>query len=179
MRVVLSSESECVAVVEGSHQGAVDVPFCEGGGPGDAVVVPCLDGGGNWMVDGAVVGGGIALAEEVRLDGTVSGAQPFPVNLIEVVGFEDEGADDAGSGRGLQEDVDLAEHDVFVAADGGGLGRSLDVEVGSAGAVGEGCAGFQLPVGGCALGEVGEDGVAFAISLVGRASWRMLALVHV
>ena len=175
LRIVLSSESQSVAVVQGSLQSTVDIPLCVGGGPGDAVVVPCLDGRRNVVVDGAVVGGGVALAEEVGLDGGVGGTQPFPIDLVEVVGLEDEGADDAGSRRGLQEDIHLAEHDILVAADGGGIGGNLDVELGSAGAIAEGRARSYLPVVGGTLGEVGEDGVARAISLVGRASCVLLA----
>ena len=128
------------------------------------------------MVDGAVIGGGVALAEEVGFDGAVGGAEPLPVDLVEVVRFEDEGADDASAGGGLQEDVDLAEHNVFVAADRGGVSGSLDIELGSAGSIGEGGAISYLPIVGSALCEVGEDGVAFAISLVGRASCMMLAV---
>jgi hypothetical protein len=70
----------------------------------------------------------------------------------------------------------LAEHDVFVAADGGGVSGSLDVELGSTGSIGEGGASSYLPIGGSALCEVGEDGVAFAVSLVGRASYITLAV---
>jgi hypothetical protein len=70
----------------------------------------------------------------------------------------------------------LAEHNVFVAADRGGVSGSLDIELGSAGSIGEGGAISYLPIVGSALCEVGEDGVAFAISLVGRASCMMLAV---
>jgi hypothetical protein len=70
----------------------------------------------------------------------------------------------------------LAEHNVFVTADRGGVSGSLDIELGSAGSIGEGGASSYLPIIGSALCEVGEDGVAFAISLVGRASCMMLAV---
>jgi hypothetical protein len=127
------------------------------------------------VVDGAVIGGGVALAEEVGFDGGVGGAEPLPVDLVEVVRFEDEGADDASAGGGLQEDVDLAEHNVFVAADRGGVSGSLDVELGPTGSIGESSASSYLPIVGGALCEVGEDG-AFAVSIVGRASCMMLAV---
>ena len=136
MRVVLSSESQSIAEVQGSLQGTVDVPFGGCGGPGDAVVVPCLDGRGDVVIDGTVIGGGVALAEEVGLDGGISGAQPFPVDLVEIVGLQDEGADDTGSGRGLEPDIDSAEHDIFRGGDGRCVGGGLDLELGSAGSIG-------------------------------------------
>jgi hypothetical protein len=70
----------------------------------------------------------------------------------------------------------LAEHNVFVTADRGGVSGSLDIELGSAGSIGEGGAISYLPIVGGALCEVGEDGVAFAVALVGRASYITLAV---
>ena len=81
------------------------------------------------MVDGSVVGGGVALSEEVGLDGCISSSQPLPINLVEIIGFEDEGADDTDTGRGLHDHVDLSEHDVLGAADSRSVGGGLDLEL--------------------------------------------------
>lgn len=139
---VLALERESVAVVQGAHEVAVDVPLDVGRCPVDGVGVPGTDGVGDVVVDGTVVAGGVALAEEVALDRGVGASQPLPVNLIEVVGLEDEAADDAGPGGGLGGDGDLAEEDILGGADGGRVGGSVDDEVGAVASVGHlGCVG--------------------------------------
>lgn len=178
MRVVLSTKSESVAVVEGSDEGAVDVPLCGFGSPDDAIVVPCFDWCSDIVVDSSVVSCRVAFSEEVGFDGGVGRAKPFPVNLVEVVGFEDEGADDTGSWRSLQIDINLTEKYVFLAANSRGGGGGGDLEFGAAGAVGKCCAISQGPAIRCSLCEVGEDGVPFSITWVGRTSWMMLELRH-
>lgn len=89
------------------------------------------DGGGT------VVGGCVALAEVVGLDGGGIGADLFlegvsdgkrgaeistdthSVNLVEVVRLEDVGADNAGAVGSSQIDIDMAKEDVEIALDGG------------------------------------------------------------
>lgn len=113
LRVVLSTKSDGIAVVEGSDEGTIDVPLCRCCGPCDAVVVVCFNGCGDILVDCSVVGCGVTLSEEVGFDGVVISTKPFPVYLVEVIRFEDERADDSGSRCSFQEDVDLAEEDVL------------------------------------------------------------------
>jgi hypothetical protein len=100
-------------------------------GPVDSIRVPSGDGGAHWVVDGAVVGGNIAFAEEVALDGGIGRSKPLPINLIEVIRFEDETADDTGSRGSLGVNADIAEHDVFGGGHGRGTSLGLDLEVGS------------------------------------------------
>ena len=85
MRVVLSTKSEGIAVVEGSDEGAVDVPVCRFGSPDDAIVVPCFDWRSDIVVDSSVVSCRVTLSEEVGFNGGIGGAKPFPVNLVEIV----------------------------------------------------------------------------------------------
>lgn len=64
------------------------------------------------MVHATVVCGGVALAEVVSLDLGDVAAEPLPIDLVEIVGLEDEGGDDALAVRGLQDNLDTTEEDV-------------------------------------------------------------------
>jgi len=144
-------------------------------GPVDGVFVPSSDSGSHGVVDGTVIGGNIAFAKEVALNGGIGTSKPLPVNLIEVIGFEDETADDTSSWGRLHVDGNLAEHDIFGCAHGRGanLGRNLEVGTvlrvvghrrtfGITPALGSGGAGN--------LGEVGSKGFRVSNTIVGRAS---------
>lgn len=90
-----------------------------------------VDGVGHILVDGAVVGGGVALAEEVALHGVVGTTEPLPVDLVKVVRLEDEAAHDGGAGGGTCFHRDIAEHDVLGGADRRGIGGLADRELGT------------------------------------------------
>jgi hypothetical protein len=64
------------------------------------------------VVHAAIVCGGVALAEVVGLDLGGVAAEPLPIDLVEIVGLEDEGGDDALAVRGLQDNLDTTEEDV-------------------------------------------------------------------
>lgn len=75
----------------------------------------------HWIVDRPRVARGVALAEIVRLDVGVVSAHELPVHFVEVVGLQHHGGDDALACRGLHDDFDLAEEEVEVGLDGGGV----------------------------------------------------------
>jgi hypothetical protein len=79
----------------------------------------------------AVVGGGITLSEVVGLDLGGVATEPLPVDLVEVIGLQNEAGDNTGTGRGSDGDVNLAEEDVLGARDGRGVALVLDGEDGT------------------------------------------------
>lgn len=62
---------------------------------------------------------GISLAKVVGLDLRVVSAQPFPVDLVQVIGLEDGAADNAPSGSRLDLEVDAPKHYVPVGLEQG------------------------------------------------------------
>lgn len=55
----------------------------------------------------------------------------YPVDLVEVVGLEDGGADDAGAVGSAHHDLEVAEEDVEVGFDGGSVALLVDGELGA------------------------------------------------
>jgi hypothetical protein len=159
--VVLAAKGERISVVQGSDGGSIDGPDDPRGGPVDHVGVEF--GGGVRYVDvgSTVVGGGVALPEEVGLDLASFASYPLPIDLVEVVRLEDETADDARTGGGLGDHGDLSEEDVLGGTHGGSIGGRLDGEVGAIGTVVRhgGASGERPEVVG-AFGEVGGNGPA-------------------
>lgn len=98
MGVVLSAEGFRVVVEERAHGDAVDVPDGGFGGPVNGVVVEGVDGGSDCWVFSTVIGRCVSLSEEVVLGSGVVGPEPFPIDFIEIVGFEDKTTDDTRSG---------------------------------------------------------------------------------
>ena len=74
------------------------------------VLLRVVDG----VVESAVVGGGIALAEVVGLGVRGVATHELPVNLVQVVGLEHDAADNTLARGGLHDDGDGAEEDVEV-----------------------------------------------------------------
>lgn len=115
---------EILAVVgvlarQGADRAAIDDPLQFVGGPDDGVVVEVvLQRLGNGVVDGPVVGGGVALAEVVGLDVGDVAAEDLPVDFVEIVGLEHDAADDALAAGGFGNDLDNAEEEVEVGLDG-------------------------------------------------------------
>lgn len=157
---VLVAGSSGIGGSDGADDSVVDEPVDGGRSPLDGVGVE----GAQRVADGgeaaAVVGGGIALGEVVGLGLGVVGTNPLPVDLVEVVGLEDDASDDALLGSSLHGDVDAAEEDVLVGHDGGGIGALGDGEGGAVAAVAD--AGAVEVVEGIAgaLGEVAGDDAA-------------------
>jgi len=81
------------------------------------------------VVDGSVIGGGVTLSEVVGLYlGGVS-SKPFPINLIQIIGFHDKTADDTSTIGCLHSNTDFSEKDVEVASDGRCLSFDVHDEV--------------------------------------------------
>jgi len=144
-------------------------------GPDDGIIVPSSDSGGHGVVDSTVVGGNIALTEKVALDGGIGSSKPLPINLIEVIRFEDETADDSSSWGGLHADGDIAEHDVLGCAHGRGASLGGNLEVGAVLRIVRHSSAIRITPargGGGArnLGEVGDEGFRVSNTIVGRAS---------
>lgn len=88
---------------------------------------------GERLVDGVVsttvVGRSIALAEVVGLNLSIVATNPFPIDLIEIIGLEDGAGDDALAGGGHADDVDSAEEDVLAGTNGRSVALLQDLEV--------------------------------------------------
>jgi len=74
------------------------------------------------VVDGSVVASNIALAEEIALYRGIVGSKPLPINLIKVIRFQDETADNTSSWRSLGVCADVTKHDILRGADRRGAG---------------------------------------------------------
>lgn len=57
-----------------------------------------------------------------------------PVDLIQVIGLQNNAADDTGSRGNLHRDIDLAEEDVEIGLNGRGITLLVDGELGAIGA---------------------------------------------
>lgn len=133
-----------VLVFQRPHDGAVDVPIQLLRRPVDRVVVEGVLRGLDGVVDGARVARRVALAEVVGLDVAVVAAHELPVDLVQVVGFQHHGRDDALAGRGLHDDLGLAEEEVEVGLHRRRVVALVDGELGPVGAVVDG-AGGRVP----------------------------------
>lgn len=131
LREVLASKSDRITVVEGSDEVIVDGPFDELRGPLDGVGVPGADGVSDCVSGRAIIGRGVALSEEVALNMAIVGTQPFPINLVEIVGLQDEGADNTSAWGSLYLRLDLAKEDVFRGADRWRIGLLINGELGA------------------------------------------------
>lgn len=83
------------------------------------------------MPDGAVIAGGVSFAEVIALDKTVVAAQDLPIDFIEIVGFENDAADDALTGGSFHPDLDFTAEDVKVGLDGGCIAAVGNGEMGA------------------------------------------------
>ena len=126
---VLAFEGESITVVKCTHKVAIDGPFDISRSPVDSVGVPGTDRVSDIVVDGPVVGCGVALSKEVALHRRVRRPQPFPVNLIEVIRFKNETADDTGAWGSLHNSINLSEKNVFVAGNCGSIRLRVDREL--------------------------------------------------
>lgn len=97
MGVVLSTNGEGVVESESSDGFSIDVPDGCFGCPVNGVVVEGVNGCSHGWVFGTVIGGSVSLSEEIVLNLSVVETEPFPINLIQIIGFENETTDDSGS----------------------------------------------------------------------------------
>lgn len=117
-----------VGSVQSTDNGIVNEPVNLGRGPLNRVLVSRGERSRNGVVDGAVVGGGITLAEVVGLDLGVVTTNPLPIDLVEVVGLKDGAGDNSLALSGLDNDVDSAKEDVVVCSDGRSIALLVDNE---------------------------------------------------
>lgn len=99
--IILATERDRVVVVEGTGEIAVNPPFEFVGHPIGRVIMPAVLWGSaiavvcsklvHGIVDGTVIGGSVALAEEVCLDVCGIPTHEFPIDLVEVVRLENDG----------------------------------------------------------------------------------------
>jgi len=101
-----------VGGLERTDRLAFDLPNNLLGGPLDGVLFEACLTAGVGVKGAAVVCGGLAFSKVVGLDLVGIGTQPLPVNLVERVRLQYKAADNASSGRGLHDNLDLAEHNV-------------------------------------------------------------------
>lgn len=95
---------------------------------------------------------GISLAKVVGLDLRVVSAQPFPVDLVQVIGLEDGAADNAPSGSRLDLEVDASKHNVPIGLDQGRIALLGHGECGAVAVIRWAPDGFEISRR--ALGEV-------------------------
>lgn len=167
---VLASKSQSIGVEKSAGQGTIDIPFNIFRGPVNGVLVVRFDRSGNWMVNSTIIGGRVSLSEEVALNRGVGGSEPLPINLVEIIGLENERADGTGSRAGLHSDGDLSEEDVFSTLDGRRVGLRRDGKLSTVcsrvchtGAI------LKYPIIALSLGEVG--GNCLSQSIVARAGF--------
>jgi len=124
---------------------------------------------GDAVVEGSVIGGSVSLSKVVGFNLSGVSSQPFPIDLVKIIRFHDETADNALAGGCLHANSDLSEEDVTVTRYGWRLSFLSHGEVGAVCAiVGErGSCGKRKEVA-FAFGEVNGD--SFAESCVGRTS---------
>nr|POE93284.1 hypothetical protein CFP56_19296 [Quercus suber] len=98
-------------VGDGAGDGAVDDPLDGLLVPDDGVVVQLLLGPVGGVVEGVELAL-VAVPVPVGLDEGGVATHDLEVDLVEVVGQQDDGADDAGAGGGAHQDLDAAPEDV-------------------------------------------------------------------
>jgi hypothetical protein len=161
-----------------AHQATIDVKVEKFLGPDAGVVVVDVLEAADGVV-ASVPEVGLALSKIVRGGVRVVAAHEFPVDLIEVVAEEHDGADDADAGGRLHPDLGAAEENVELGAERGAVALLVDGKV-SAAAVVRGAAHRLLPHGGLGLGgeveaDVGsEGGVGWTCNVHGVAVGRDL-----
>ena len=138
-----------IFVMEGADEVPVNVPFDLLSCPERGVVVEVLLRLIDRIVDSTVVGRSVALSKVVGFSVGIVDAHEFPIDFVQIVGFEDDAADDSLARGGFQPDLDDAEEKVELGLDRGGFASHGD---GHSGAIG--------PVLDCASGGVPDSGVS-------------------
>lgn len=117
------------AVQQRPHNHAVDEPIDLFRCPVNTIAV--VSGlAGNVVDASTVVGLRVSFTEIVGLGLVGLGANPFPINLIQIVGLQDNGGHNTSSRSRNEIDLQLAEHDEEVAGDCGSISLLLDPEGG-------------------------------------------------
>jgi len=136
-----------VASIRGSirerpDQRAINIPFQLFRSPMGGVIVEVISRiGRDGVVDGTVIGREVAFAEVIGFYICSIAADKFPVHLVEIVGLEHNGRDDALAGCRAHYDGYRAEEDVELGLNSGGVAFLGDGKLGSIVAIVEGASG--------------------------------------
>lgn len=163
-----SSAALSIGILQLTNLGVVDKPDNVVLGPLDRVGVDLVLRVGDIVVGTSVVGGSITLTEVVGLHLCLVTTKPLPVDLVQVVGLQDEARNNAGARGGLELYIDSAEEDVLGAGNGGGLRLLVDGEDSAVGVVGKLSTIGNLEQITFSLGEIYSD--AGSKSIVSRTS---------
>lgn len=87
------------------------------------------------MPNRTIIARRVPLAEIIGLNVRGVASDEFPVHLIQIVGLEDDAADDSPACGGSHPYFDFAEEEVEFGLDGGGFALGVDREFGARGAV--------------------------------------------
>jgi hypothetical protein len=142
LREVLSAVG--IAVVEGADGRIVNQPGEGLGSPVKRIGVELGHSVADCRRNHAVVGRGVALAEVVHLDLVGDTTNELPVNLIKILGLEDNGRDDTLASGSLGLDLDVSEVEIALGLDSRGIALLGENKVGAGRAVRE-RAGSLLP----------------------------------
>lgn len=147
-------------VLEGADSNAIDQPGDGFGLPVQSVRMELLLGLGDSALGHAVIDGGVAFAEVVHLNAVRVCAEELPIHLVQILRLQHDGGDDALPGRSLHLDLDLAEEEVGLGLDGGGLALLGDGELSAGGLVGQGASSLVPALDGSSTAaEVGLEGL--------------------
>lgn len=124
-----------IFVKEGADKASVNVPFDLLSCPERGIIMEVLLRLIDRIVDGAIVGRGVALSKVICLGVGIIGAHEFPVNFVEIVRFEDDAADDSLTRGGFQPDLHDAKEEVELGLDRGRLASHGDGHSGAIGSI--------------------------------------------
>lgn len=158
-----------------TNRGAINEPVDRLLRPLDGVGVVGGKGVGDGVVGTTVVGRGVTLGEVVGLDLLGITTNPLPVDLVEIVGLEDQAGHDTLTGGCLDLDIEAAEEDVLSGGDGRGVALLSDLEVSTLSVVRELSSRELRESRARALGEIAVDQVLSEGRVSGAGCYKMLA----
>lgn len=129
--VVEAVKSLWVVIGEGSDQRISNVELDRFLSPVERVGDELVHRARYWVSSSTVVGGSVALSEEVGLNVCGISTDPLEINFIQILGLENETADNTGPWGSLHSDGDLSEEDVLVDSNGWCISLLADGELGT------------------------------------------------
>ena len=84
--------------------------------------------GRNGIVDGAIIGSGVALSKVVGLNMSSVATQEFPIDFIKIIRFENDAANNTLASCCLHDDGNDTEEDVKIGLDGWRVTATVDNE---------------------------------------------------
>lgn len=126
--VVFASKSFRVGEGKSAYSGGTDAPCDLVLGPLDSVSLESSNGISDCVGSTTIIGSCVALSEEIALNCGILGTNPLKINLIKIIRFEDETADNTVSWSSSHHSSDLSEHDVLVVLHNWCIAGLVDVE---------------------------------------------------